>query len=145
MSDVRPILIDYDLIEEGEYKILLVGRDSAFQLLNDVDLYGMRDLLLENTRKIDKLEFDALVYRDPLFIRKNFCNSTSIKVKVPMKEVANIKVYHIISNEGDKVVYEDISVGVEKRIYEISRGDEMYKKYIEVKSEEPITGYIIIT
>lgn len=133
--------------------VSIKGKDE----LQDIDIEYLKlhkdDLktqLDDNTARINNLENEDLRAKylealDLATIRKTFSEATEIEILYGRREVISIKVYVLIEQTDQRMVYQESSSSV--LIHEVieldSNGNRVIKKIV-VKSNIPISGYMLV-
>lgn len=104
----------------------------------------------DNTARINNLENEDLRAKylealDLATIRKNFSNTQEIEVLYGRREVISIKVYVLKEQTDQRLVYqESSSTTLIEQVIELDSNGVPIVKKILVKSNQPISGYVLV-
>lgn len=170
MANWEIISVDTDQMEQGKFYTIFTDKDNATLLIpkdnqdainsqvekNRVDILNVSpisqqlDVKVDDlTSRVNNLENEDLRSKfltalEIATIRKNFSNATEIEVEYGRKEIISIQVFSLESQNDNELIY-DINTNYKlQQIIVIDQNGSPIIKKIKVKSNQPISGYVLV-
>lgn len=162
---------DTNQLEEGKFYSIYVNKDNATLTIpkdnqdavnaqveqNRVDILNISpsaqqlDIKVDDlTSRVNNIENEDLHSKflyalEIATIRKNFSNVTEFEIEYGRKEIISIQVYVLTEQSDQQLVYQESSSTVLiKQIVELDGSGNPTIKKINIKSNQPISGYALI-
>lgn len=170
MPNWQSPLYDTDQMQTGKFYAIYTDKDNAILLipkenqdivnaqveLNKFEILNMKPLVQNfdtktndimarvNNLENQDLRSEFLYALEIATIRKNFSNTTEIEVEYGRKEIISIQVFSLEGQTDGELIY-DINTNYKlQQILSLDNNGNPIIKKIKIKSNTPITGYVLV-